>query len=110
VRTAVAVIAFGFLVERFDLALATMLTATQKHSAAIPQSGFGHIAGVTLIVLGMVMIAVATWRFVRTAREIDDEKAYPGTGNRADLALAALLVTMCAALLVYLWHTLAGGA
>jgi putative membrane protein len=110
VRTSVAVIAFGFLVERFDLFLAFMLTAGQKRSVAIPQSGFGHIAGLTLIVLGMAMIGTATFRFVRTAREIDDAKLYPGTSNRADLALAALLVTMCAALLVYLVHTLSGGA
>jgi putative membrane protein len=110
VRTAIAVIAFGFLVERFDLALTTMLTSGQKHSAAIPQSGYGHIAGLTLIVLGMVMIGVATFRFVRTAREIDDEKTYPGTSNRWDLALAALLVAMCAALLLYLWHALSAQA
>jgi putative membrane protein len=110
VRTSIAVIAFGFLVERFDLALTTMLTSGQKHSAAIPQSGYGHIAGLTLIVLGMVMIGVATWRFIRTAREIDMQTLYPGTSNRWDLALAALLVVMCAALLVYLVHTLAAWA
>ena len=110
VRTSIAVIAFGFLVERFDLFLAFMLTADQKRVAAVPQSGFGHIAGLTLIVLGMVMIGVATFRFLRTAREIDDEKVYPGTGNRADLALAALLVVMCAALLIYLAHTLSANA
>jgi putative membrane protein len=110
VRTAIAVIAFGFLVERFDLALAVMLSAGQKHSASIPQTGFGHFAGLTLIVLGMVMIGVATFRFLRTAREIDAEKVYPGTSHRADLALAALLGVMCVALLIYLAHALAATA
>jgi inner membrane protein YidH len=110
VRTAIAVIAFGFLVERFDLFLSFLLTSSEMRRVSIPQSGFGHVAGLTLIVFGMVMIGVATWRFVRTAREIDAEKLYPGTSNRADLALAALLVAMCAALLVYLVHTLNGGA
>ena len=110
VRTSIAVIAFGFLVERFDLFLALMASATGKMHAAIPRGEFGHIAGLTLIVLGMVMIGVAAWRFVRTTKEIDDDKIHPGTGSRVDIALAALLIVLCAGLLFYLYHTLSASA
>lgn len=91
VRTSIAVVGFGFLIARFDV-----------HSA------FGHLVGVTLIVLGMGMIAVAAWRFWRTTREIDADEVHPGTGSRVDLALAALLLLLCAGLLFYLYHVLAG--
>jgi putative membrane protein len=112
VRTSVAVIGFGFLVERFDLFLAALVPSTPAAKAIIagPRSEYGQIAGLTLIVLGMVMIAVAAWRFRRTAMEIDASKEYPGTGSRVDLALAALLILLSAGLLFYLFHAVTRSA
>ena len=110
VRTSIAVIAFGFLVERFDLFLAFMAPNAGKAGQAIARSGFGHIAGLVLIILGIVMIVIASGRFARTAKEIDDERMHPGTGSRVDLALAALLVLLAAGLFVYLLHTLVSKA
>lgn len=106
VRTSIAVIAFGFIVERFDLFLALASATGAKAGLAVPRSGFGHIAGLVLIIIGMGMIAIATVRFVRTAKEIDDKRTHPGTGSRADLALAALLFCLAGGLLFYLVHTL----
>ncbi len=110
VRTSIAVIAFGFLVERFDLFIAFMVPPGVKNHIAMPRGEFGHIAGLTLIVLGMVMIGVAAWRFARTSKEIDDAKVHPGTGRRVDLALAALLLLLCASLIFYLVHALSASA
>ena len=109
VRTSIAIVAFGFLVERFDLILGTM-SLKLKDAAGIPARQLGHVAGLTLIVLGMAMIAVAAWRFWRTAREIDDAKTYPGAGSRLDLALAMLLLLLCAGLLFYLVNALSASA
>jgi putative membrane protein len=110
VRTSIAVIAFGFLVERFDLFLAFMATRAGRAGQVIARSGFGHVAGLVLIVLGIAMIVIASHRFARTAKEIDDERVHPGTGSRVDLALAALLVLLALGLLVYLAHTLVAKA
>src|SRR5579862_5559684 len=110
VRTSIAVIAFGFIVERFDLFLAFASVAAGKTGFPVPRSGFGHIAGLVLIVIGMGMIAIAALRFVRTAKEIDDRRTYPGTGSRIDLALAALLFCLAGGLLFYLAHTLTAKA
>jgi len=107
VRTSIAVIAFGFLVERFDLFLAFIAPTAGKARTVIARSEFGHLAGLVLIVLGIVMIILAAARFARTAREIDEERVYPGTGSRVDLALAALLVLLAGGLLFYLAHALA---
>jgi putative membrane protein len=110
VRTSIAVIAFGFLVERFDLFLEFVAPAAIKNKTAVPSGEFGHVAGLVLIVLGIFMILVAAARFARNAREIDAEKIFPGTGSRVDLALAALLVLLAAALLFYLSHALTARA
>lgn len=110
VRTSIAVIAFGFLVERFDLFLAFAVPEAIKSKIAVSRGEFGHIAGLGLIVLGILMILVSAFRFARSAREIDDAKEFPGTGSRVDLALAALLVMLAAGLLFYLSHTLSSRA
>jgi putative membrane protein len=110
VRTSIAVIAFGFLVERFDLFLAFATPEAVKNRISVSRGEFGHVAGLGLIMLGILMILVAAFRFARSAREIDDKRVFPGTGSRADLALAALLIMLAAGLLFYLSHTLSAQA
>ncbi len=66
VRTSLAVIGFGFLVERFDLFVVGVMPKSEHIAGA--RSEFGHVAGLTLIVLGMAMIGVAARRFARRDR------------------------------------------
>ena len=110
VRTGIAVIAFGFLVERFDLFLSYLARVTPHGRAAPPGTSLANIAGLTLIVLGMIIIAVSAVRFRRTSREIDAPDVMPGVSDRFDLALALLLVLLSGGLLFYLAQTLATGA
>jgi putative membrane protein len=110
VRTSIAVIAFGFLVERFDLFLAFAAPEAVKNKISVSRGEFGQVAGLVLILLGMAMILVAAARFARNAHEIDQERVFPGTGSRVDLALAALIVLLAAGLLFYLGHTLSAKA
>lgn len=106
VRTSIAVIAFGFLVERFDLFIAFARISIGKNQLPVPRGEFGQLAGLVLIILGMAMILVAALRFARNAKEIDDTKTFPGTGSRVDLALAFLILLLAGALLFYLASTL----
>jgi putative membrane protein len=106
VRTGIAVIAFGFLVERFDLFLSYLARAT-PHPQGMMHNQLANIAGLTLIVLGIIIIAVAAVRFRRTSLEIDAPDVVPGVSERFDLALAVLLVLLSGGLLFYLAQTLA---
>lgn len=110
VRTSIAVTAFGFLVERFDLFLAAIAPSTTVSKLAIHRSAFGREAGLILIVAGVAMIVLAAIRFARTAKEIDDPETLPGTGSRLDIALAALLALLGVALFFYLSHAFTTGA
>lgn len=110
VRTSIAVIAFGFLVERFDLFLSYLGFEARDKNMVLPRSGFGHVAGLVLIILGIVMVGIAAFRFARNARQIDEQAVYPGTGSRLDLALAALIIILSAALLFYLGHAISAKA
>jgi putative membrane protein len=106
VRTAIAVMAFGFLVEKFDLFLEMAAPALVGRTLSLPGQRFGNIAGLSMIILGTAMIAVAAVRFLLTAKKIDSTELRAGPGSRIDLALAALLVLLGTALFIYLSHAL----
>jgi putative membrane protein len=105
IRTAIAVMAFGFLVERFDLFL-QIAGQTLARKALTPTGQLvGNVAGLILIALGAIIIVLATWRFRRTAAAIDSRETAPGPGERIDFLLSGLLTVLGAALFVYLAYT-----
>jgi putative membrane protein len=106
VRTSIAIMAFGFLVEKFDLFLEF---ASKSLAARMPSVGgqlVGNIAGLLLIVLGGATMILAIIRFRQTALDIDSKDTRPGTGDQMDVILVVLLVILGAALFVYLSYTL----
>jgi putative membrane protein len=105
IRTAIAVMAFGFLVERFDLFLEIAGQTLERRTLSAGGHLAGNIAGLILIALGAATIILALVRFRKTAREIDSTDVLPGSGERLDVALAALLVILGTALFVYLSYT-----
>lgn len=106
VRTAITIMAFGFLVEKFDLFLQVARASIALRATPLPKSSVGEAAGVGLMVFGLAIVAVAAARFLKTAREIDDSAQHLGSGSRFDLALAVLLLLLGGALLAYLVYTL----
>jgi putative membrane protein len=106
VRTAIAIMAFGFVVEKFDLFL--RIAGAQAGAKTLPgsHSFLGDIAGLALIALGGAMMVFAALRFRRTAADIDAAEVRRGPGNRADFTLVGLLMLLGAALFVYLVYTL----
>ena len=86
VRTAIAMMAFGFVIERFDLFLryATPFAAQQKIA---PHGGaFANAACLAFIVLAVAIIAIAGWRFVQTAKDIDSESEVPNSSPKCATA------------------------
>ncbi len=97
-RTGVAIIAFGFLVDRFDLfiltirdAVSTPLKQKQAIDALAPSIGTG--VGEGFILVGIVFILVAMVRFVRTGVRIDDHKIY-AQGIGMELSLSTILAVL----------------
>lgn len=102
VRTAIAVMAFGFVIERFDLFLQVMAPQLALKQAAPHSQMFANAAGLAFIAIGVVMIVIAGFRFRKTAKDIETEDAVPSPGERFDLALAALIGLLGVALFLYL--------
>ena len=102
VRTAIAVMAFGFVIERFDLFLQLVAPQLALKQAAPHGQMIANMAGLAFIGIGVVMIVIAGFRFRKTAKDIESEDAVPSPGKRFDLALAVLLVLLGLALFLYL--------
>ena len=107
VRTGIAVIAFGFVVEKFNLFLRTLAGVSlgdSGHRISIQQlSGpLGPYDGLAHIVVGIVLIIFAAAHFVRTTRLIDDQEMHPASSIRVELALSAVLGLIVAVLCAYL--------
>jgi putative membrane protein len=103
VRTAIAVMAFGFLIERFDLFL-RFATPDLAKSPIAHREWFANAAGIAFLLLGIGMIAIAAWRYFRIGKQIDAEEELRGLGERFDLAMAGLLVLLGFSILLYLSH------
>ncbi|MGO9999071.1 MAG: YidH family protein [Acetobacteraceae bacterium] len=106
IRTAIAIMAFGFLVERFDLFVETVAPSLLGRVASPLGHRFGNIAGLALIVAGTAMVALAMLRFIRNAKAIDSDAETKGTGSKLDIVLALLLILLGASMFLYLSHAL----
>ena len=82
VRTAIAIMAFGFLVQKFDLFL--RVASESLTARFLPERSHivGDIAGLLLIVLGGAMMVLAVLRFRKTTLDIDAGEVRPGPGTR----------------------------
>src|ERR1700753_1163082 len=102
VRTGIAVIAFGFVVEKFNLFVRTLAQAAPTDGAAHVHDlqrlsgSFNHYDGLALILIGIAIIVVSLMRFIRTSRLIDDQERHSAAGVRTELVLAVVLALVVA--------------
>jgi putative membrane protein len=101
VRTAIAVMAFGFLVERFDLFISAMASSSSR-TLTFRAQGFANVAALAFVLLGVATVVIATIRFFRIAREIDRDDVVHSAGSQFDLVLAVLLLLLGLSMFLYL--------
>jgi putative membrane protein len=106
IRTAIAVMAFGFLVEKFDLFLE--VAARSLAGRAPPATGqlVGNFAGLLLIVLGGAIMVTATLRYRQVAKDIDAPEPRSSRDTRQEVVLALLLLGLGSTLFAYLLYTI----
>ncbi len=102
VRTAIAVMAFGFVIEKFDLFLRAVASQAVLEKVAPHGQKFANAAGLAFIAIGVAMIVLAGIRFAWTAKAIASEEQRPNPGERFDLVLAGLIGLLGASLFLYM--------
>lgn len=97
VRTGIATIAFGFVIERFNLLIAAMepsdkIASHGKRLLGTAANAVSSYDGAALIFLGIALIALAAVRFVRTGKLIDAEETHGMQSARSELVLSLALI------------------
>lgn len=104
IRTGVAVMAFGFLVEKFDIFLTYIAKALHKTSHTSTSLHTAQIIGMGLVLLGILMMVVATVRFTWTGKALDESVVRDRASPLPNILMVSALVLMGVMLLFYLSH------
>jgi len=105
VRTGIAMIAFGFVIEKFNLFLLAIAAGAlnERSGQLLKFSGRGgRYDGLALIFGGIALVLLSTVRFVRTTRLLDDRAVHEASSVRTELMLCAFLVLVVASYGIYL--------
>ncbi len=103
IRTSIAIMAFGFVVEKFSL-FVKQLGYYLGRETAPPAPGYSSLIGVLLVVLGVVMGILAFVRYKNVSRQIEDDTYRPSPILSVLLFLSMMSVGVF--LILYLVHTL----
>jgi inner membrane protein YidH len=105
-RSAIALMGFGFVVERFGLFL--QMAAHQPESAA--QRSFSLGAGVLLLVLGAAVALISARQFRQVAKNLDPVVVPPGYWTRIGVWLNVIIAVIALLLaLHFLFAAQSGG-
>jgi putative membrane protein len=99
-RTAIALMGFGFVVERFGLFLQMVL----HESAGGSQRTFSHGLGVVLLVLGAIVALISARQFRQVTKALAPAVVPPGYWTNVGVALnlaIALIALLLAAHFVF---------
>jgi putative membrane protein len=97
-RSAIALMGFGFVVERFGLFL--QMVAHQPLSGS--QRGFSLGLGVVLLVLGAVVALISARQFRQIAKSLDPAVVPPGYWTHVGVGLNVIIAVVALALALHL--------
>lgn len=103
IRTSIAIMAFGFVVERFALFIKQMSYVLGKSNIDIalpPSHGYSAIAGIFLVGLGSIMSLLAFIRYKKVESQIDADTYQPSSILNIVLSISVLVVGIF--LIIYL--------
>jgi putative membrane protein len=98
-RSAIALMGFGFVVERFGLFL--QMVAHQSESAA--QRSFSLGTGVLLLILGAVVALISARQFRQVAKNLDPTVVPPGYWTQVGVVLNVIIAVIA---LIFALHFL----
>jgi len=89
-RTALALVGFGFVIARFTLFAREFAAITGRHE---PSNGTTSILlGASMALAGIVTASFGAWRYVETARGLREQRVVPL--SRAPVVISAIAVSI----------------
>ena len=93
VRTAITIMAFGFLIEKFELFLAYLGHQMETKEAFAP-SPAAEMVGLALFLVGVLIVISATLRFFTYKRYIESDHDFPYGVRRTNMLLSTLMIAL----------------
>jgi putative membrane protein len=104
-RSAIALMGFGFVVERFGLFLAVIA----HEPAPSAQRSFSLIIGVVLLMLGAAVALISARQFRQVARGLDPAVVPPGYWTQIGVVLNVIIAGIAVAFAARFMWTVQGG-
>ena len=103
IRTSIAIMAFGFVVERFAI-FTKQFSYIAGKAAAAPSRGYSTVFGIVLVALGALMGILAFIRYKKVEKQIDEDAYRPSL--ILDVLLTISIIAICFFLVIYLIHSI----
>jgi len=101
VRTSIAIMAFGFLIEKFELYIA-FIGLSLGDTERLPPSLSAQIIGLSLFLVGILIIVASTVKFYIYKKDIDSEELVSYGSKKITAALSVLIILMAVFLFFYM--------
>jgi putative membrane protein len=105
IRTAIAIMAFGFLIEKFDL-FVSYLGQSIGDVRHFKPSLLAELVGLGLFLVGILIVVSATVRFFLYKKAIESDLDIPYGVKKTNILLSSLMILLTLFLLVYMSHHL----
>ena len=103
IRTSIAIMAFGFLIEKFDLFVSYLGKKTGDEEY-LHASLSAEIAGMGLFLVGVIIVFTSTIRFFTYKQAIESDESTSYNVRNANILLSALIIFLALFLLFYMIH------
>ncbi len=103
IRTSVAIMAFGFLIEKFDLFVSYIRKATGEKEYLQPSLA-AEMVGLGLFLVGVLIIITATVRFFSYKKAIESDEEVSFGMKKINIFLSSLMVLLSLFLFFYIIH------
>ena len=101
VRTSIAIMAFGFIIEKFEIYV-MYIGKVAEDTENFQSSLSAELVGLGLFFVGIVIIVTATARFFVHKEAIDSEEIVPYSVKKTNIFLSSLVILTALFLFFYM--------
>ncbi len=107
IRTSIAIMAFDFLIEKFDLFI-SYLGLTFKDNENLKASISAEFVGLALFIIGVVIIFIASLRHFSYEKDIEKKEVIKYRAKRTNIIFSLLILFLSLFIFFYLLHRVIG--
>ena len=101
IRTAIAIMAFGFIIEKFDIFI-TYIEHSLGNEGHFYHFKSAEVVSLILFIVSIIIVIISTFHFFFFQKTIDSEKTVKFSASKTVLLISALIVLLGVFLMIYI--------